>query len=301
MIVGLLAPVVPARAAQDAAGGGGGPGSLSAGPAAFFIGAVLAAGSLVVAWRLRVIGPGSPGPRRRVEHLPWFVWLVAALSVFLAMSLGGALVLAVMGPAPAVSEGAAALRRSAAVQWASYAAAVGCAAFLLRALRESADGLRFRPADAPRGLLAFLLAYPVIHTVTGVCVMVAAWVRGGPLPAIAHESLRQIVEHSGSVWAWMVAAGAVLGAPVVEEIIYRVLLQTALLRLIGRAWPAIVATSALFAVVHVGIAEVHALPVLFVLGLSMGVAYERTRSPVVPITMHAAFNLLNVALALWLR
>ncbi|MCC6675945.1 MAG: CPBP family intramembrane metalloprotease [Phycisphaerales bacterium] len=220
----------------------------------------------------------------------------------MAAQLGAALGMAALGgPGAAPAAGVEAVRRAAITHAASYAAALAAAGFMIHALRGAAEGLVIRARAIPMGLLAFALAYPIIHTVTGVSVLVATRIRGEPLSPVAHESLRQIIDHRDSVWAWGMAAGAVVGAPIIEEIMYRVFLQTALLGLWRRAWPAVITTAVLFAAVHIGVAETHALPVLLVLGLAIGVAYERTRSPVVPIVMHAAFNLLNVALALLLR
>src|SRR6185369_4082201 len=99
---------------------------------------------------------------------------------------------------------------------------------------------------------------------------------------------------------WVLVGTAVLGAPFVEELMFRVFLQSALLRLLGRTWPSILVTSALFALVHLGggvrPSEAYALAPLFILSVAMGVVYERTRSALAPITMHMAFNALNVAL-----
>lgn len=312
MIVGLLGLAIPARAwarvnedgpvAEGPAAAVHTPESLSVSMTPFFISLAVAALSLGVLWRLDVIRPGSFSrrPARRADGVPWFIWLAAAVVVFMAAQLGAAAGLMGLGPASAAG-GVEVVRRGAIMHAASYTAALATAGFMLHALRDAADGLRMRLSGVWVGFAAFLLAYPVIYAVTSLAVLVATWVKGAPLPVVAHESLRQILEHRDSPWAWLMAAGAVIGAPVIEEIMYRVFLQTALLRLYGRAWPAIFTTAALFAAVHIGVAEKHALPVLLVLGLAMGIAYERARTPVVPIVMHAAFNLLNVVLALWLK
>ena len=58
-------------------------------------------------------------------------------------------------------------------------------------------------------------------------------------------------------------------------------------------WVAIALVSALFASVH-GINWMFAP--LYVLSLCLGYAYERTANLWVPITMHAAFNILSLSL-----
>ena len=45
--------------------------------------------------------------------------------------------------------------------------------------------------------------------------------------------------------------------------------------------------------------SLHAIATLFVLGLAIGVAYERFKGLGVPIAMHAGFNAINIALVLW--
>jgi membrane protease YdiL (CAAX protease family) len=62
----------------------------------------------------------------------------------------------------------------------------------------------------------------------------------------------------------------------------------------GRAWAAIACTSAAWTLTHAGPVPASALPSLFVLGLGLGLAYERTRRLGVPIAMHMLFNAINV-------
>src|SRR5690606_7255759 len=108
-------------------------------------------------------------------------------------------------------------------------------------------------------------------------------------------------EQRDNPWVYAVIASAVLGAPIIEELTYRVFLQSALARALVDRLAAVLVTSALFALVHrVGAAPVpwHAIAPIFALGLAAGIAYERPARPLVPIVMHAAFNATNVALAL---
>ena len=91
--------------------------------------------------------------------------------------------------------------------------------------------------------------------------------------------------------------------PIIEETMYRFLLQGAIVRAVGRAWLGIVLTSGVFAAAHIGAVPRETLgvvlPTLFVLGLALGIAMQRTGKLSVPIVMHALFNALNVALAVW--
>ncbi|SFU28764.1 CPBP family intramembrane glutamic endopeptidase [Pseudoduganella namucuonensis] len=83
---------------------------------------------------------------------------------------------------------------------------------------------------------------------------------------------------------WLVAL-SVCAAPVFEEFIFRGLIHNGLRRLAG-AWPAALGSAALFAIVHPSTAI---MPV-FVLGLCTAWAYERCKSLLAPMLVHAAYN-----------
>ncbi len=105
-----------------------------------------------------------------------------------------------------------------------------------------------------------------------------------------HQTIKGLHDGSQSmatiVTLWL---GAALLAPVAEEMFFRGLLQTFLVRLSGRRWFAIGVASLAFGGVHVE--QAYAVPALAVLGVIMGFAYERTGSLVPPIAIHALFNL----------
>ncbi len=63
-----------------------------------------------------------------------------------------------------------------------------------------------------------------------------------------------------------------------------------------RAVAAIVVSAAVFAAAHYSVPV--SVPAIFVLGLALGYAYERTGSLLAPITIHLGFNGLNIALFL---
>lgn len=83
--------------------------------------------------------------------------------------------------------------------------------------------------------------------------------------------------------------GAVVIAPVSEELFFRGLIQTFLGSLFRRRWPAIVIAAILFGAVHYQ--QPSTIPALAVLAIFMGFAYEKTGSLIPPVAIHAAFNL----------
>jgi len=120
-----------------------------------------------------------------------------------------------------------------------------------------------------------------------------------------HEQLEMITLYSQWQLRILVFVVAALMAPVLEEMIFRGLFQTVIRSLLetrssgleGRyhAWIAIFITSGLFSMVH---GNVPHWPALFLLGICLGYAYEKSGSLFRPIFIHAFFNAVTVILVL---
>jgi len=76
-------------------------------------------------------------------------------------------------------------------------------------------------------------------------------------------------------------------APMAEEFIFRGYLYTTAKKYLGLV-PAMLLVSALFAAIHLNLAS---LPSLFILAICFTIAYESSGSILVPMIMHALFNL----------
>ena len=128
--------------------------------------------------------------------------------------------------------------------------------------------------------------------------------RSAPAPDdIAHATLREIVADPFAPATILTVLMVTLLVPVFEELVYRGFLQSGFRRLAGResrtaVWLAIGSSSVLFTLAHVQAADLRAFPVLLVLSLGMGIAYERTGTLWAPIPIHIAFNAANVGLAI---
>ena len=85
---------------------------------------------------------------------------------------------------------------------------------------------------------------------------------------------------------WLLAATLAVGAPIMEEIVFRGLLYSTARRWFPR-WYALLASSLFFAVVH---GNALSLLPLTLLGGLFAVAYDVTRNLAVPVLMHALFN-----------
>jgi membrane protease YdiL (CAAX protease family) len=88
------------------------------------------------------------------------------------------------------------------------------------------------------------------------------------------------------MWMVLLVVVVVIGAPVVEEIVYRGSLQTALVSTAGK-WGGIVITAALFAAIHLAPVE---FPGLFVFALLLGIVRQRSGTLGAAIVTHLAFN-----------
>ncbi len=161
---------------------------------------------------------------------------------------------------------------------------------------------RARPtvrAAAATGLLTMFVVWPIVAG-TSLATSYVAWaIQGEAVDVIAHDTLAQLVKSPVGPWLVVMSIQVVLITPLLEEVMYRGILQRTLMSLDVGRWTGIVITSVVFVTMHVGAARWHALPALFVLSLGFGWAYARTGRLAAPIAMHITFNALNLALA-WL-
>lgn len=82
--------------------------------------------------------------------------------------------------------------------------------------------------------------------------------------------------------------GAVVIAPLTEELFFRGIVQTHLSRVLNGRWPAIAVTSLAFGVVHSG--QPHAMLPLVLFAGVLGYVYERSGALMFPLLIHSAFN-----------
>jgi hypothetical protein len=82
--------------------------------------------------------------------------------------------------------------------------------------------------------------------------------------------------------------GAVIIAPVSEELVFRELILRAIFRETGRKWLAIVISAVLFGSVHLMVP--HSVVALTTLGLALGIVRVMTGSIWAPIWLHVIFN-----------
>lgn len=180
--------------------------------------------------------------------------------------------------------------------------------FLIRAARYP-HGLR-RVGAIPRkpvrdlrwGVLALLAAAPLVMGTILVVQIVNAYF-GHEAPTIGHDMLNMLLASDSPLGSALIICSAVLVAPVVEEVIFRGLIQSVLVEWFGQPmrWGVVLLAALVFALIHFGSvpaeARVQVILGLFVLGVILGWLYERTGSLWPSIIVHVGFNALNVCLA----
>ena len=162
---------------------------------------------------------------------------------------------------------------------------------LPHALGITATGRR---RGAMFGVFAYLAILPPLTLVFAVYAQVARLLGRQPTLQPVAELLN--TTRSGLV-AVLIVLFAVVVAPLFEEVYFRGFAYPALKQRWGPG-RALALVSALFALVHFH--EPSLVP-LFTLALGLGLSYELSGSLWAPITMHALFNMTNVATLLYLR
>lgn len=260
---------------------------------------------------------GVHRPRRLAaspdRRMPWGVGVVlAAAAVFLLSSAAfGALAasLDLIPPGASLDGGAMPPGRLLLLTLIGQAVIHGPLALLLVALasRQPRGLRRIGLIDrrwgrhALTGVVGLLIVLPIVFLASIVATAIAAAL-GIETSQIGHALLEPMFAAEPPV-RWGFFASAVVVAPVLEELIFRGLVQTSLLNAgrslnpFTRRTLAIGGATVVFLLLHVGNASAHAMPALAVLSIALGYLYERTGSLVTPIVAHAGFNAVNIALA----
>jgi len=136
--------------------------------------------------------------------------------------------------------------------------------------------------DTTRSVLGFLAVSPVYGLAMLCTYLMQEFLPGKARPHDMLAALREM-DFGGKT---LIAVSAIILAPLLEEVLFRGLLQSMLRRYV-KPWPAILLTSILFVAVH---HEPQNMPALFILSLVLGYNYERTGRLFSPILIHAFFN-----------
>lgn len=184
------------------------------------------------------------------------------------------------------------LALAAVVGWASFGVALVVLSRRYGSGSPVADyGIGFRPIDlvgVPLGIATQLALVPLLY-----------WpLRRGWPDTFSHDALeeraRELADRADGAMALLLILVVVVGAPIVEELVYRGLLQRSLATLLT-PWPALGFAAVWFAFIHFAWVE---LPGLFLAGLVFGACVVVTGRLGPAIVTHAAFNAAGVAVVL---
>lgn len=151
------------------------------------------------------------------------------------------------------------------------------------------------------GVAALVAWWPAVASAGWIAGQLQRAATGMEPPAIGHSTLEQMVQGPRDAWWWLMGLSAVVLAPILEECLHRGFVQQALRRAGLGPWAAVVLTSAIFTLMHVGSvpegARAASLTSLAVLSCCFGWLAERTGSLVAPVAAHVMFNLGNLVVA----
>ena len=148
--------------------------------------------------------------------------------------------------------------------------------------------LQFRPTDlwgVPIGVLSQVVLVGLVTWPFRV------WFPDTFDPQKVEDRARSLYDSAQGPWLVVLGLVVVLGAPFVEELVYRGFVQAGLQSRINDV-VALVFTAMWFAGVHGRVAE---LPGLFAFALVLGVAFQMTKRLGMPVVAHLAFNATGLA------
>ena len=168
--------------------------------------------------------------------------------------------------------------------WCAYLAGLWLASERVGSQNFVADyGFRFELIDVvgiPIGMLSQLVLVPLVY------LPLRAWWPDTFSDDRLEETARDLVDRADGAAIVVLVFVVVVGAPIVEELVYRGLLQGSFVARISEL-PALLAGASLFAIIHFRPVE---YPGLFVAGLVFGMCAISTGRLGMSIVTHAAFN-----------
>lgn len=141
-------------------------------------------------------------------------------------------------------------------------------------------------AGVPLGVVAQVLLVPLLY-----------WALRLIWPATfsvdnVEERASDLWDRASGVWVVLLVIVVAVGAPLIEEFVYRAMIQQSLQSRVDEVL-AVVIAAAFFAAIHLQPVE---FPGLFLVGLLLGVLYQRTGRLAAPILAHMAFNATGLVL-----
>jgi len=174
---------------------------------------------------------------------------------------------------------------------AQYLACLYAARLVRERAGQSVRALGLRAHQWARNILRGVLGYAAVYPIFIVLALLGQYAARLMGEKFAGNPAAEFLFWTESIpAALLIIVSAGLLVPPAEEFLFRGVLYGALRQRLGVAW-GIVASAAIFAVFHL---NVYHFPAIFGLGVVLAFLYERTRTLVAPVVVHALFNTVNV-------
>jgi len=146
-----------------------------------------------------------------------------------------------------------------------------------------------------RAVVIVFMICPLLFGLMYLVILVYALLSGTELPE--HEALTILREPSTPMWLILLTVfNAVVIAPLVEELVLRGILLPVVAKHLRSSWQGILVTALLFGMIHYSVPQT--VPSLTLFGIILGYAYIKSGSLLLPILIHAIFNLRTVLFTL---
>ncbi len=176
----------------------------------------------------------------------------------------------------------------------AFVALIAAGKFFARRLKGFGINLKKIPKDLIFAFSYLFAVVPVVYAALQATFVIGRLVFGGDFQIQPHEQIEMIESYTQpAIQAAILISGALV-TPFFEEILFRGLIQSSIRSYNIRPWPAIVITSIIFTLLHPSGLQ----PAVFVLGMLLGYAYEKSGSLFRPMFIHALFNGLTLITAI---
>ena len=163
--------------------------------------------------------------------------------------------------------------------------------YFARGLKGMGLNIKTMLRDFLSAFVHLIAIYPLILSSLLLTLFFGQLLIGPSYQITAHQELELLTKYPDIGLRVLIAVIAIVIAPLLEELMFRGLLQTMLRSYLKNAWISIVLTSVFFSAVHGNVGHWLAL---FVLAVCLGYSYEKSGSLLRPIFIHALFNAINV-------
>lgn len=146
------------------------------------------------------------------------------------------------------------------------------------------------------GFVALILVLPIVFIVEGLMIVLFEQLLG--IPRVDQDAILFLLQYTDSPWQFVLVSALIAFAiPVLEELLFRGLLQNVLRRFLSAKF-ALPLTAIIFTLFHFsaeqGASNGIILPALFILALTLSWIYEKSGNLFASITLHSLFNIINI-------